>query len=331
MRETGMKQPDGPKGGHGSKSRFFILPLVVLMHVLLALLLIFGLRPPPPAPQTVAMAQITQQKVQVPSRPPPPAPPLRNPEQVEMAAPMIDIAPTPQAPDLITPQGHSNMAASRTAVGTGNSVDAGAVRTATSAEPPPPDPNCETVDAYVTRVRTAIHRFFDYPDRAREERLQGEVMMNFISDPRGRILQSRITSYTVERVYRGRDDGGRYHDLIVSFTRNLAGDWTWQAKIRSDKGTDIPIGSGSVQPGGDGIMRAPERADGMMLLNVPDDVPSERASVSIRFGSLADLLLLEKSAERALRLAQPLPAMRPCMMLKGLNATMPLRLQQVRR
>ncbi len=49
------------------------------------------------------------------------------------------------------------------------------------------------------------------------------------------------------------------------------------------------------------------------------------------FGNAAELLLLEKSVQRALRLAQPLPAIPACLNLRLLNADMPFRFRQERR
>jgi hypothetical protein len=179
------------------------------------------------------------------------------------------------------------------------------------------------MDTYLNRVRTAIRRFFDYPAAARDARIQGEVFMRFYANPAGRILDSTVATSFVERVYRSRQENGRYHDLLLRFTRTGPESWTWQAKVHSNGGPDIVLGTGTVRAEEDGILRSPERADGMLVLEIPDSVPAAVARVSLRFGRTSELLLLEKAVQRTLRLAQPLPAIPACLKLQLLNAEMP--------
>jgi outer membrane biosynthesis protein TonB len=304
---------------------------VAVLHLLLALVLIVGLRLREAPPDLAKTVQITLQTPQIQPPPSPPMPRLDLPQQVEAAAPVIAIAPPP--PITSVPQGAMTVTTSAGSGSGGNSSGGQGTRVASVAPPAPvvTDPNCETVDAYVTRVRSAINRFFDYPERARVERIQGEVMMHFLSDPGGKITGSAVSTSTVERIYRGREENGRYHDLIVAFARANADSWSWQARVQSDTGADVVLGKGTVRAGADDVLRSPDRADGMMLLDIPDAVPAQVARVSIRFGSATDLFLLETSVQRTLRRAQPLPPIPACLKLTALNAMMPFRFHQERR
>jgi len=190
------------------------------------------------------------------------------------------------------------------------------------------DPNCETLDAYAGRVRSAIGRFFEYSPQAREARLQGDVMVHFFSDSGGRIVESTITASSVDRVYPDRREGGRHENLIVGFTRTGADSWTWQARMHLDPGPDVMLGNGSVTAGNDGMLRAPGRSDGMMVLELPPSVPGNVPRLILPFGRAAELALLEKSVRHTLDLAQPLPKIPSCLKQQTLDATMPFRFHQ---
>jgi outer membrane biosynthesis protein TonB len=301
-----------------------VLPLVCALHVLLALLLVMGLRLPEIVPRTALPMEVTLERQRLRPPEPPPVPRLVKPERAEIAAPEIDIALPPRPVIAAIPRAATTMASGGGSGGRG--FGGQGVRVATV--PPSvavPDPNCETLDAYTARVRRAIGRFFEYSEAAKSARIQGEVMVHFFSDPRGRILDSTITASSIERVSPGHREEGRYQNLVMAFNRITAGSWTWQARVHFDPGSDVILGNGIVNAGEDGKLRTPERADGVVTLAIPETVHAAVAQITIPFGSASDLLLLEKSVQHTLKLAQPLPRFPACLKLQTLNAMMPFR------
>jgi outer membrane biosynthesis protein TonB len=322
----GSKQGTGPLARPGAGQRLLVLALVAALNLLVVFLLLAALRPPPPLPPETRAVELALRTDRPPPPPPPPVPAAVRPQQMEKAAPRIEI----ETPPAVTapPQGTPGRGAAGNA---GANADTVIARAPAPIPPVAADPNCESMDAYLTRIRAAILRFFDYPAAAREAGIQGEVLMRFYASPAGRILDSTLATSFVERVYRSREENGRYHDLLLGFTRTGPDSWAWQARVHSNAGPDIMMGRGTVRAGEDGILRAPERPDGMLVLEIPDNIPAGVARVSLRFGRTNELLLLEKAVERTLRLAQPLPAIPVCLKLSMLNASMPFTYRLERR
>jgi protein TonB len=67
---------------------------------------------------------------------------------------------------------------------------------AESAPPPPaPAPKAENGQArqdFVARLLAQLNRFKQYPRAARQARIQGVVMLHFVMDAQGRVLQADI-------------------------------------------------------------------------------------------------------------------------------------------
>jgi hypothetical protein len=328
--ESQGKSVDGvaPDARPALRRHILVLPLIAALHMLLVLLLLQGLRMPDIAPPAVKPVQVVLDAP--PPRPHQPPPKLRlaKPEKIDAAPPPIDIALSPQSPITATPRGIMAVAPGGGGDGNGAGTGRGSQRAALKVPAEPIDPSCETMDTYLASVRSAIERFFDYSQQARDAHVEGEVLAHFISDPRGRIQNSTVTTSSVERVYPGYRQGGHYVNWVVAFSRTGPNSWNWQALARPETGADVVLANGSVVAGADGELRPPDRTDGMMVVILPDDIPAGVPRIQLPFGRSADLLLLETSVQHALDRAQPLPAIPACLKLPMLNAMMPFRFHQ---
>jgi hypothetical protein len=307
---------------------FIALPLVVLLHLLLTLLLLAGLRVAPVTSTAPAVQVLLEPAPVQRPPPPPPLPRLARPGNVEATVPTIDIALPP--PVAVVPSGATGMASGQ---GVGGAGKGGAAAPVSQAAPPPADPNCETLDAYTGRVRSAINRYFEYSELAREARIQGTVMVHFLSSPQGRITASTITASRIERMGTGVRRGGHTQRLGVAFTRIGDLRWRWQAVMHDDAGADTPLGSGMVgAEDDDGLVHSPDRADDTLQLELPESLHAAVPRLTLHLGHAAQMFLLEKSVLRTLARAQPLPQIPSCLKLARFNAVMPFgfELQAVR-
>lgn len=319
--------PDGAEPP-ARRKHLVILPLVAVLHLLLGLLLIFGLKLPILPRDERAMEVTLQQEQHPPERLPPPR--LIKPQDVEASAPAFDIELPPQpvlataAQSPVTAPPAGGAGSGGTGDGNGNGKGDGQAARLKVAPVILPDPNCETLDAYTTRVRTAINRYFEYSEQAKGARIQGDVMVHFLSDPQGHILQSAITASQIERLSIGTRAGGHTESFGISFRRTGDKRWTWQAVMHDDAGPDTPLGSGAVSAeSDDGPVHVPDRADDTLMVDLPESLHAAVPRLSVHLGRAADLYLLEKSVRRTLERAQPLPKIPECLKLANYNAMMP--------
>jgi len=295
------------------------LPLVVLLHLLLALLLLAGLHFAPALKSTSPAVEVRLEPAPVQRPSPPPLPRLVRPRTVEATMPTITIASPP--PVAVVPSGATSMASGQ---GTGGAGKGGAAAPVAQAPPPAADPNCETLDAYTARVRSAIDRYFEYSEPARDARIQGTVMVHFLSSPQGRITASAITASRIERMQAGVRAGGHTRRLGVAFTRIGDLRWRWQAVLHDDAGADTPLGSGIVSAEAeDGLVHSPDRSDDTLQLELPESLHAAVPRLTLHLGYAAQMFLLEKSVMRTLARAQPLPQIPSCLKLARFNAIMP--------
>ena len=319
--------PDG-FAPQSARPRLLVLPLVAVLHLLLALLLIFGLKLPIRLQQE-RMMEITLPQV----RHPPermPLPRMIKPQEVQASAPAFDVELPPQ-PMLATAAQSPITAPPGGGTGTGgngkgddNGKDDSQALRLKPAPVIPLDPNCETLEAYTNRVRTAINRYFEYSDQAKGARVQGAVMVHFLSDPQGHILQSAITASQIERLSVGTRADGHTRNLGISFRRTGDERWAWVATMHDDAGPDTPLGSGVVSADSDdGLVHVPDRADDTLMVDLPESLYAAAPRLSLHLGHASELFLLEKSVRRTLTRAQPLPKIPDCLKQASFNAMMP--------
>ncbi len=290
--------------------------LVVLLHLVLGVLIVLGLREqslPIPAQKPVELALLKEHK----SPPLPlPIPKLVAPKPSDLAPPQIDIAPAPQSALSGTPQGV--MPSSAGGGGDGNGGQG--IRTA-AAPKPPPDPNCETIDAYKERVHRAIERYARYPDAAQEKNIQGVITLHFVSNPAGKVLVHAVAGSRTMRTYRIAANNGRQIPFTFTFTRVAANQWNYEVVTQtSDKTPDmVPLAAGTLQADAAGALE-PDR----LVFDIPSTVAATRdGKMTVPLGSRQDLFLLEDRVNQAIEDTQPLPAIPACLKLATLNALMP--------
>jgi periplasmic protein TonB len=157
-----------------------------------------ALEPPPPPPESEPPPEpVIIAEAPTPRAKPTPPPALAKPERREEPRALAQAAPArpapvaPSAPAAVP----SNALADRPAAGSGPSetVAAASAGTGSTAAEGPADGRTEDQKAaYFARLSAWLERHKKYPDRARMRRQEGRVMLRFVVDRGGRVLDHRI-------------------------------------------------------------------------------------------------------------------------------------------
>jgi len=204
--------------------------------------------------------------------------------------------------------------------GGGNGNGGQGVVTAAASKPPaPPDPNCETLDAYKERVHRAIERFALYPDAVKNKFIQGTITLHFVSNAAGHVLVHAVAGSRILRTY-WVEENGKQIPFNFTFTRIAANQWDYEVATRTVETPPrvLPLPGGTLRAEAGGALN-PDR----LIFEVPSSViaPGD-TKMTVPLGSAQDLFQLEDRVNQAIEDAQPLPAIPACLKLQTLNALM---------
>lgn len=205
---TAIPAPPHPHGPTSPARRPWLISLAVATAAhLLALPLLLAARqtaePPPPPPLLVDLAPVPAPKpAPAPAPEPLPAPrsrpqpkpaPLKpvQPKPVQKTAPRPTpptiTAPPPAAPAIPVSAAPADLPAPHP-----DAPAASAVISAPAAPAPPPAASGGGPDTFEGRVMAQLHRYKRYPAQARARHQTGTVLLRFVMDRAGHVLETRV-------------------------------------------------------------------------------------------------------------------------------------------
>jgi len=312
-------RPDFPQQrGRGYRYRQAAsIALVLALQCVFVLFLILGLRLSPPrepasllVTMDVPVAHIKPELLKMPKFVAPPAN-VVTPPQFEIASPESALSPAQGPAPTLEGRGGGG---------------GGVLTRREAALPLPPDPICETIQAYATRLRDHVQNNMVYSKATQVMRIEGDITMNIVSDPQGNVISSSIGNSIIDHT---EDIHGRFGGVwivVLEFTSIFPNQWGYSATATApDTGKIVNLDRGTIIANSDGVLTVVNRPSQdptslAFTFPAPTDTVGFLEKFSVKLGNLSDMRLLYGDAIRTLAAALPLPPIPSCLKLQSFKA-----------